>query len=234
MKNLALAGLVGLSLSACVTINAPMDGMDNANDSVVTQYPIETALLNIYTRERTETLYAVDETKPLVSQIKVVPKGFMSFEGRQLQTAQMTTLTTTEGKVVGNAINLNYYSLNPLKFYGFTNNLGQYSVATQTATLPKRAQTGAASELLTETVYTDSSKRQQVSQFTQAWTLSQASNHTAWFCLNTSENQLTNGKHKGSSSHCYNIDAKGDILDSKLTVNQPTIDGTKTIHYLSK
>lgn len=228
---LTLALVAGLGLSACVTINgAPMED----TGSTVTQYPIETALLNIYTEERTEKLYAVDNDQQLVSEIKVTPKGFMSFEGRQLQAAETSTLTTLNGKVVGNATDINYYTLSPLKFYGFTNNLGQYSVATQTATLPKQAKIGDARELTTETVYTDSSKRQEVSRFNQAWTLSQASSNTAWFCLNTSENRLANGKRKGSSSHCYNIDARGDILDSKLTVNQPNNNGIKTINYVRK
>ena len=79
MKNLVVAGLAGLSLSACVTINAPMHGMGDDNDNVVTQYPIETAFLNIYTQPRSERLYAKVDEQTIVADIKVTHKGATVF-----------------------------------------------------------------------------------------------------------------------------------------------------------
>lgn len=233
MKVLALAVVSGLSLSACVTINPSIGGTDNSSN-MAAKFPVETALLNIYTQPRSETLYAVDGNEQLVSQLTVTPKGFMSFEGRQLQAAESAYLNTVNGKVVSQSTSVNYFSLNPAQFYGFTNSAGQYSVATQTKTLPKMARVGSASELITENVYSDSSKRQQVRKFTQDWTLSQASNNTAWFCLNTSADLLSNTNAMTVSSHCYNINAQGDILDSKLTINESTANGIKTINYARK
>lgn len=234
MRILGLCLLTGLSLSACVTINAPTDNTGSTSNNMTTQYPVEKALLNIYTQPRSETLYAVDGNEQLISKITVTPKGFISFEGRQLQAAETAYSTTVNGKLTNQFTSLNYFTLNPAKFYGFTNSAGQYSVATQTTTLPKMAKVGSASELITENVYRDSSKRQQVSMFTQGWTLSQASNDTAWFCLNTSADLLPNSNPVDNSSHCYTINAQGDILDSKLTINESTAKGIKTINYVRR
>ena len=232
MKTLGLCVLAGVSLSACVTIHTPIDGTGNNN--AVTQYPIETALLNIYTQPRSETLYAVDGNQRLVSKITVTPKGFMSFGGRQLQAAETAYSMTVNGKLASQSTSINYFTLNPAKFYGFTNSSGQYSQASQTTTLPKMAKVGSASELITENVYADSSKRQPVSRFTQDWTLSQASSNTAWFCLNTSGNLLATNNPIDGSSHCYTINAQGDILDSKLTINESTANGVRAINYVSR
>ena len=53
MRNikLSLLATLGLSLSACVTINAPM-GTGDSTSTMLTDYPIETAMLNIYTKSQ--------------------------------------------------------------------------------------------------------------------------------------------------------------------------------------
>ncbi|WP_281269553.1 hypothetical protein [Psychrobacter fozii] len=37
-----------------------------------------------------------------------------------------------------------------------------------------------------------------------------------------------------TSSECYKINAKGDILESKVTLSQPSTNGTKTVTFVSQ
>ena len=43
-----------------------------------------------------------------------------------------------------------------------------------------------------------------------------------------------NNDPNSSSSECYKINARGDILDSKVTISQPSTKGAKTITFTSK
>ena len=241
MKVLGLCLVAGLSVSGCVSITnngLPMGGIEDIIEGntgpIVTQYPVETALLNIYTRSRSETLYAVEDDQQIVSEIRVTPKGAMSFDGKSLQAAETSYVISWDGEVVSESKSLNYFTLNPVRFYGFTNDSGEYSIANQTTAMPKIAKIGDSSALITENVYSDSSKRKLIDKFSQAWSLSQASRNTAWFCMNTSGNLLLDSQAADVSSHCYKINAKGDLLDSKLTLSEPTNNGVKTITYTRK
>ena len=228
MKNLGLGVLAGLSLalSACVTINgAPMGPADNSNgnnNNAVTQYPIETAMLNIYTKARSQKLAAVVNNQNIVADIKVIPKGATLFNGKQVQSAEFNTITRSDNQLIDQSVSINYFTLNPLVFHGYTDNSGEYSIATQTTTIPKLAKVGDSSQLITENVYSDSSKREQTGRYTQSWSLMQDSNNTALFCINTSANMLLSVDPNGTSAECYKINAQGDILSSKLTVSTPT------------
>ena len=241
MKVLGLCLVAGLSVSGCVSITnngLPMGGIEDIIEGntgpIVTQYPVETALLNIYTRSRSETLYAVEDDQQIVSEIRVTPKGVMNFDGKSLQAAETSYVISWDGEVVSESKSLNYFTLNPVRFYGFTNDSGEYSIANQTTAMPKIAKIGSSSALVTENVYSDSRKRQLIEKFRQGWSLSQASRNTAWFCMNTSDNLLVDSQAPDLSSHCYKINAKGDILDSKLTLSEPTNNGVKTITYTRK
>lgn len=233
MKHLGLsvvAGL-GLSLSACVTINgAPMDTTGNTNQNIVTQYPVETAMLNIYTKARSQTLTATVDNQNIVADITVTPKGTMVFNGKQVQGAEVSTLTKSNKQVIDQSVSTNYYTLNPLMFYGFTSNSGEYSVATQSTAIPKTAKIGDNNQLITENVYSDSSKRSKTGVYNQSWSLMQDSSNTAWLCIDTSANKLLSVDPDGTTSECYKINARGDILSSRLTLNTPT----QTIRFMSQ
>lgn len=228
MKNLALAVLAGLSLSACVTVNAPIDGTGN-NGNTVTQYPVETALLNIYTKARSQTLTTTIDNQQVVAEVRVTPKGTVLFEGKQLQSAEVNTLNKTNNQLINQSVSINYFSLNPLVFYGYTDASGNYSVASQASPIPKRAQVGNSGLLITENVYSDSSKHNKTALYSQSWALTQDSNNTAWLCINTSANMLVDYDANGTTAECYKINAKGDILSSKLTLKMPT----QTINFVS-
>lgn len=220
MKNLTLVGLAGLSLSACVTINAPMS-MPGHNDDIVTQYPIETAFLNIYTQPRSERLYATVDQQTIVADISVSPKGTTVFNNKSVQAADMSTFTKRFDQITNQSVATNYFTLNPLKFYGFSDTSGRYSLSEQTTSIPKLAIIGDASPLITETVYSDNTMRKKTGSYKQSWSLTRASNDRAWLCIETSENLLLNSDPNGSSSECYKINAQGDILASKVTISQP-------------
>lgn len=228
MKALGLCIVAGLSLSACATGMNSGTTTGNANQ-VVTQYPVETAILNIYTKERNQQLAAVVGNQNISAEIKVTPKGNMLFNNKQVQGSEINTITKSNNQVTNQSVAINYFTLNPLVFHGFTDSSGEYSLATQTSTIPKMAQVGDSNQLITENVYSDSSKRKKIGRYSQDWSLTRDSNNTAWFCINSSENALLDFDPKGATAECYKINARGDILTSKLTIKVPTTEGATTI-----
>ncbi len=228
MKNLGLTIAVALSLSACVTINTPIGTGSTGNESIVTQYPVETALLNIYARERSDKLMAMVDNQNVSAEIKVTPKGAMLFNGKQVQGSEISTISKRYDQTTNQSVAINYFTLDPLVFHGFTDNTGRYSLSTQTTTIPKIATVGDSSKLLTETTYADSSMSRKLGTYNQDWSLTRNSNNTAWFCIETSENLLLNYDSDGTSTECYKINAQGDILASKVTIRQPTGIGSST------
>ena len=235
MKTLGLCLLAALSLSACTTdvsnksvVNKPLQ-----IHKVVTQYPVETAILNVYTRAYSDQLYTLVDEQLVVINTKVTPKGAMVFNNKQVQGAEMVAITTINDKVVDKSVGINYFTLEPLVFHGFTSDIGEYSIATQTKPIPKIASIDDSSTYLTEEVYSDSSKRKKIKTYTQTWSLKKESNSTAWLCIESSENLLLSYDPEGSSTECYKINAKGDILDSNVTINSPDNNDDETILFNS-
>ncbi|WP_296244310.1 MULTISPECIES: hypothetical protein [unclassified Psychrobacter] len=237
MKKLGLIVAVSVGLSACAS---GMNGgttpgnSNNHSNSIVTQYPIETAMLNIYTKARSQSLVATVGNQTASADIKVTPKGSMVFNNKQVEGAEVNTINKVNNQVTDQSVAINYFTLNPLVFHGFTDSSGKYSLSNQTTTLPKMATVGSSSKLITEDVYADRSMRKKIGTYHQDWSLSRDSNNTAWFCIETSANLLLNNDPNGSSSECYKINARGDILDSKVTINQPIVNGAKTITFTSR
>ena len=235
MKALELCILAALSLSACTTdvsnnaiVNKPLQ-----IHKVVTQYPVETAILNVYTRAYSDQLYTLVDEQLVVINTKVTPKGAMVFNNKQVQGAEMVAITTVNDQVVDKSVGINYFTLEPLVFHGFTSDIGEYSIATQTKPIPKIASIDDSSTYLTEEVYSDSSKRKKIKTYTQTWSLIRESNSTAWLCIESSENLLLSYDPEGTSTECYKINAKGDILDSNVTINSPDNNDDETILFNS-
>jgi len=235
MKALGLCILAALSLSACTTdgtnkavVNKPLQIY-----KVVTQYPVETAIINVYTRTYSDQLYTLVDEQLVVINTKVTPKGAMVFNNQQVQGAEMVAITTVNDQVVDKSVGVNYFTLEPLVFHGFTSDIGEYSIATQTKPIPKIASIDDSSTYLTEEVYSYSSKRKKIKTYTQTWSLKKESNSTAWLCIESSENLLLSYDPEGSSTECYKINAKGDILDSNVTINSPDNNDDETILFNS-
>ena len=230
MKTFAVAVAAGLSLSACVTINAPITSTGSDNNEAVTQYPIETAFLNIYTKERRDTLVAMVGSQQISADITVTPKGTMTFDSKQVQAAEVSTISKIDARITSETMSTNYYTLNPLIFHGYTDRSGEYSVSTPLNTIPKMATPSADQSypLLTENVYSDSSKTQKTALYRQNWSLTSDSRNSAWLCIDNSANLLSISPD-GSTSECYRINVKGDILSSKVSINVPSNASIKTI-----
>lgn len=218
MKTFALLMVAGLSLSACAT-SMNNNVVMNTPNKVVTHYPVETAMLNVYTRTYSDQLYTLVDEQLIVINTEVTPKGAMIFNNKQVQGAEMLAITTVNDQVVDKSVGINYFTLEPLVFYGFTSNVGEYSIATQTKPIPKIASIDDSGTYLTEQVYSDSSKRKKLKTYTQTWSLKRESNNTAWLCIESSENLLLSYDPDGTSTECYKINARGDILDSNVTIN---------------
>ncbi|MGP5550004.1 hypothetical protein ACTXNE_04850 [Psychrobacter namhaensis] len=233
MKTIALCLLASLALSACTTaINTEITS-NNSNQTVI-EFPVETAMINIYTETRSEDLSTVVYDLKMAKEFTVMPKGTTVFNNQQVQSAEIVTLSKVEGQVVDNSVGVNYFTLNPLVFHGFTKDSGEYSIATQSATIPKVASVGDSSTYLTENVYSDSSKSQQVEKFTQSWSLTQATKDTAWLRITSSENLLVGSEPDGTVDEYYRINSKGDLLNSELNFTYQTQDGFEIIAYMSE
>lgn len=232
MKNLTLLIVAGLSLSACTTV-MNTEVKSNNSHQTVTEFPVETALLNIYTKARTDTLIKANDDQNTVFDIKVVPKGAMVFNNQQVKGAETTYTIKSNGVINQQLISVNYYTLNPTKFYGFTNSLGQYSVADQITDIPKMATIGESSKLIIENVYNDSKQDVLVDSYTQTWSLSRANKDTAWFCISVLANPISRDPNS-ENSECYLINAQGDLLKSKITDSYIIEDGIDLVTYNSQ
>ena len=235
MKKLVLCSAVALSLSACAGgMNGGTTTDNNNQNNIVTQYPIEATMLNIYTKARSQKLVADIGNQSASADIKVIPKGSMIFNNKSVQGAEVNTINKINNQITDQSVAINYFTLNPLVFHGFTDSSGEYSLTTQVTTIPKVANVGNSSQLLTEDVYADSSKRKKTGTYKQDWSLARDTNNTAWFCIETSQNLLLTNDPDGTSSECYKINPRGDILDSKVTMNQLTSNGLRTILFTSR
>lgn len=95
--------------------------------------------------------------------------------------------------------------MNPLVFHGFTKDSGEYSIATQSATIPKVASVSDSSTYL-----------------------------TAWLRITSSENLLVGSEPDGTVDQYYRINSKGDLLNSELNFTYQTQDGFEIIAYMSE
>jgi hypothetical protein len=234
MKTLGLCVVAGLGLSACASgMSGGTTGSTNQNN-IVTQYPVETALLNIYTKQHSEKLVAIIGNQSATADIQITPKGSMRFNNKTVQGAEVNTINKVNNQITDQSVAINYYTLNPLVFHGFTDSTGKYSISNETTTIPKMATVGDSSKLITENIYADSSMRKKIGTYNQDWSLTRDTNNTAWLCVETSSNLLLSYDPAGSSSECYKINAKGDILSSKVILSQPSTSGTKTVTFTSQ
>ena len=234
MRNVALLIVAGLSLCAHAAEIKTSPSFDNA-EQVVNQFPVETALLNIYTMGSSRTLSAIVYGHKESIEVKVTPKGAMVFENKPVQGAEQSFTYRYDDEVIKESVGINYFTPDPLTFYGLTNLSGDYSVATQTTVIPKIASIGDSSKFITEHVYADSNKKTPVDLFSQFWSLSRASPNTAWLCIYTSKNLLLDVfDNDDIYSECYQTNALGDILQSKKSIQYLAENSVETINYISE
>ncbi|MEN2752500.1 hypothetical protein AAIR29_12750 [Psychrobacter sp. FBL11] len=238
MKTLGLYMIAGLGLSACASgisggTTANTNPSDNPNN-IVTQYPVETAMLNIYTKQRSARLVGTVDNQSVSADIEVTPKGRVLFNNKAVQSAEINTINKVNDRITAQSVAINYFTLNPLVFHGFTDSTGKYSLSNQTTTIPKMVTVGDSSKFITETVYADSSMGKKTGKYEQDWSLTQETNNTAWLCITTSENLLLTTSTEDAAAECYKINSQGDILASKVVLNQPSANATKTVTLVSQ
>lgn len=218
---------LGLSALLAAMLGVFTGGVDsdvvNANNRVVTQYPVETAMTNIYNVKFSDTLYGRIGDQPLVIKYKVTPQAEAEFNNQRVQSAKVVGSISQNDSVVTNISRTNYFTLQPFKLRGYID--GEYWLATQPASLPKMAHIGDSELFATQVGYTDSSQREKISTYTLTWSLSQAENNTAWLCEDSSPNLLLDYDPDGSAAECFKINANGDILESKVIISLPRGEG---------
>lgn len=232
IKAAAACLLASLALSAHAAEIKTSSSFDNA-DQVVNQFPVETAMINIYSKKRLDTLSVLIEGEPTVIKTRVMPKENTIFNRHQVRSAATSHLLSSAKEADFEITSIYYFTLNPLKFYGFTDSLDNYAITTQTADIPKLASVGDSSEFAIDSIYTDSSQDTRLSTYTKTWALSRASNDTAWLCIDTSAD-LISGDPNNTTSNCYSINTQGKLLDNKSSYSYSTIEGVKTISYGSE
>ena len=231
MKILGLCILATLSLGACATgINNSV--LTSRTNKVITQYPVERALINIYSKPSNHTLYIVDDKLQVASQVVTLPLGIVTFNGKPVHASRMTSTIYVDNQNVNTSIEDNYYTFDPLVFHGFSG-AERYSITSQTQDIPKVATLGDSSTFLTENVYADSSLNKKMGTYLKAWSLSKATNNSAWLCISRSANMLV-ATDAGTPVDCYIINPHGKILDKRIEYTYPTDKGLRKAVYVKR
>ena len=231
MKTLGLCILAALSLSACTTgMNSSV--LTSLTNKIVTQYPVERALINIYSKLSNDTLHIVDDKRQLASQLVTSPLGMVTFNGQPVHASRMTSTIYVDNQNVNTSIEDNYYTFDPLVFHGFSG-AERYSITSQTQDIPKVATLGDFSTFLTENVYTDSSLNKKMGTYLKAWSLSKATNNRAWLCISRSANKLV-ATDAGTPVDCYVINPHGKVLDKRIEYTYPTSKGLRKDVYMKR
>ena len=231
MRNLAVLITVGLSLSACAT-GMSTEIKSSHSSQKVTEYPVERALINIYSKSSNHTLYIVDDKFQLASQLVTLPLGIVTFNGQPVHASRMTSTIYVDNQNVNTSIEDNYYTFDPLVFHGFSGT-ERYSITSQTQNIPKVATLGDFSTFLTENVYTDSSLNKKMGTYFKTWSLSKATSNSAWLCISRSANSLV-ATDAGTPANCYIINPHGKVLDKRIEYTYSTGKGLKKDVYVKK
>lgn len=96
MKTVAFYLLASLALSACTTAMNTGITSNNSNQTV-TEFPVQTAMNNIYTKTRSEDLSTVMYGLKMAKEFTVMPKGTTVFNNQQVQSAEVVRLSKVEG-----------------------------------------------------------------------------------------------------------------------------------------
>lgn len=231
MKTLALLIVAGLSLSACATgIHSSV--LTRLTNKVITQYPVERALINIYSKPSNHTSYLMDDKRQLALQLVTLPLGIVTFNGKPVHASRITSIIYVDNQNVNTSIEDNYYTFDPLVFHGFSG-AERYSITSQNQNIPKVATLGDFNTFLTENVYTDSSLNKKIGTYFKAWSLSKATNNSAWLCIIRSANRLV-ATDAGKPVDCYIISPRGKVLDKRIEYTYPTGEGLKKDIYVKR
>ena len=211
-----LAGLVvsGVALTAQA---ATTEISAAAHDEVITQFPLEQAMVNIFTQPRIERMSVVwdDETKPTDSLIQITKGEDTFFEGRYLHQVTMQLNLSSELAAPSELTTQHYFTLDPFRIYGLTTDDGAYVVSTEINLLPKTARSGDSGAWYVYEDYYSSDAKKPLYKMKRHWSLSRIDDKTAWLCVHHAKEEPPSVIQKEYSYYCYSINAQGDLLDYK-------------------
>lgn len=210
MSRIILGTLTALFLTSC----ASTGNFEAHHAEPVTEgyYPVEKTIMNIFINDddRVEKGYIKGQKEEL--RTIVTEKGRTVYNNNQVNASKMEIIHYTNGEEDYRDSTTHFYTLNPLNFKGFVNSNGdRFSKADQFKALPDYAKIGDSEAFIVENVYYDQEFSHKNKSYTQSWSLSKASEDTAWFCLaSTYENDI-----ETDYTECYEINNQGDLLRFK-------------------
>lgn len=214
IKGLCIIGFMML-LSTVVAASAEPNTENTLNTAAgfVTEFPVEAAMMNIFTQPRIERMSTVvaGDSKPMHFFTKTTRGKDTLFEGLHLHNATMQQHISSELAAPFEFTTQHYFTLDPFKIYGFTADDGAYIISTDTNMLPKMARPNASSYWSLDETYESSDKKQLLYKIKKYWTLTRIDNKTAWLCINHFEEPLLSSNEK-PFYYCYSIDGQGNLL----------------------
>ena len=233
MRGLCIIGLM-MSLNTVATASAePNTGNTlNTDTGFVTEFPVEQAMVNIFTQPRIERMSTVveGESKPMHFFTKITRGKDTLFEDLHLHNATMQQHISSELAAPFEFTTQHYFTLDPFKIYGFTADDGTYIINTDTKMLPKMDRPNASSYWNLDEIYESSDKKQLLYKIKKYWTLKRIDNKTAWLCINHFE-ELPLSSNEKPFYYCYSIDGQGNLLGYQFSSTYLENDEVKDIKY---
>lgn len=193
----------------------------STHDDIVTEFPLEQAMVNIFTQPRIERMSVVfdDETKPTDFLIQITKGEDTFFEGLYLHQVTMQQNLSSELAAPFELTTQHYFTLDPFRIYGLTADDGAYVVSTEINLLPKTARSGDSGAWDVYGVYHSRDAKRPLYKMKRHWRLSRIDDKTAWLCVHHAKEEPPSVVQKEHSYYCYSINAQGDLLDYKSVLS---------------
>ena len=205
------SGVVLTAQAAATSVSA------TTHDDIVTEFPLEQAMVNIFTQPRIARMSVVldDETKPTDFLIKITKGEDTFFEGRYLHQVTMQLNLSSELAAPSELTTQHYFTLDPFRIYGLTADDDAYVVSTEINLLPKTARSGDSGAWYVYEVYHSRDAKKPLYKMKRHWSLSRIDDKTAWLCVHHAKEEPPSVIQKEYFFYCYSINAQGDLLDYK-------------------
>lgn len=214
--------LLGLFLTACA---------DNAINQ--TSFPVASVFAADYSKQMDVTLY-YDMGSAILSMRNInTPKQDTSFENKNVKSAEIRSIFKKDNAVISDSIGTTYFQESTFKYVGYKDE-NEYEVVTQHSEIPKTAMIDESGDMNKTISYADASKKTQVGDTIRTWSLTKANDHTAWLCEEFEIYYTAEDKTDSEAAFCTEINVEGEVIDHKISLKTPTVEGTQTIVFTSR